>query len=165
MRSLIQGVVGLLSLRGGPQHMPASWGLTALLLLIYLVLNQVTAQQLDDEYAGAKGLVAVLLQVMILAGLLRWRRCRERFPQTLAALVAVGIVFSALTWGLLSQSDPTVNQPGLALAWFGVFIWSLFVEAHIYRHALSVNFSIGMLITVLILAISYIFIDLLFLGG
>ena len=51
----------------------------------------------------------------------------------------------------------------LAMVWFSVFIWSLFVDANIYRHSLSVNLSIGMLITVLTLAISYVAIELLFL--
>ena len=71
----------------------------------------------------------------------------------------------AITWVLLNQSDPTLPQPGLALAWFGVFLWSLFVDAHIYRHALAVRLSLGMLVTVMMLAVSYIVIDLMFLGG
>jgi len=48
------------------------------------------------------------------------------------------------------------------MVWFSVFIWSLFVDANIYRHSLAVNLSIGMLITVLTLAISYVSIELLF---
>ena len=75
------------------------------------------------------------------------------------------IFFNFISWGLLSLSDPTVNQPVLALIWFTVFIWSLLVDAHIYRHALTVPFAVGMLVTVLILAASYVLIEMLFLLG
>lgn len=164
LQPVFMSVVNLLFLRGGPQRLPASWALTVFLLAVYVVQNLLTGQQLEDESAGAKSLAAIALQVLCVAGLLRWRKVQQRFAQTLAALVAVGIVFNAITWVLLNQSDPTLPQPGLALAWFGVFLWSLFVDAHIYRHALAVSLSLGMLVTVMLLAASYIFIDLLFLG-
>ena len=106
-----------------------------------------------------------LPQVVVLAGLLFWRKHLERFVQTLSALTAMGIIFNLITGALLSVSDPTVNQPILATVWFAVFIWSLFVDAHIYRHALSVPYAIGMLITVLVLAASYVLIEMVFLLG
>jgi len=136
-----------------------------LLVVAYVVQNLVTGQQLEDDYAAAKSLVAISMQIAVLAGLLYWRRHTERFAQTLSALAAVGIVFNAITWVLLTQSDPTQNQPMLALAWFTVFIWSLFVDANIYRHALSITLSLGVLITVLTLAVSYVFIEMLFIFG
>jgi hypothetical protein len=163
MSELLINLAKLLRLRGGPQHFPASWRITITLLAIYLLQNLVNGAQLDDEQAAAKSLIAISLQLVVLAGLLLWRRHPERFTQTLSALVSVGIIFNLVTWGLLSQSDPNVNQPELATLWFGIFIWSLFVDAHIYRHALSVTLSVGMLITVLTLAVSYVFIEMLFL--
>jgi hypothetical protein len=87
----------------------------------------------------------------------------ERFAQTLSALAGVGIIFNSITWALLTQSDPTSNQPLLALTWFAVFIWSLFVDANIYRNALSIPLAMGMLVTVLTLAVSYVLIEMLFL--
>jgi len=152
----------MLRLRSGPQSLPASWRLTALLLTAYLIQNLITGQQLEDESAAAKSLVAINLQVFVLAGLLYWRRHTERFVQTLSALAGVGLVFNAITWFLLTMSGTAQNQSLLALSWFAVFIWSLFVDAHIYRNALSVTLSVGMLITVLILAASYTTIELLF---
>jgi len=153
----------MLRLRGGPQNLPASWSLMIFLVTALVVQNLVTGQQLQDENAAAKSLVAVCLQVFVLTGLLYWRRHMERYPQTLSALAGVGFVFNTITWALLTQSDPEMNQPALALIWFAVFIWSLFIDANIYRHALSVKFSIGMLVTVLTLAASYVLIELLFL--
>jgi hypothetical protein len=163
MSGIFINLANMLRLRGGPQNLPASWPLAIILVSAYMVQNLITGQQLEDDYAAAKSLLAISLQVVVLTGLLYWRRHLERFPQTLSALAGVGIVFNAVTWALLTQSDPAANQPLLALTWFAVFIWSLFVDANIYRHSLSVPFATGMLITVLTLAASYVLIEMVFL--
>ena len=163
MSSIFKNLALMLRLRSGPQNLPASWPLAICLVAAYLVQNLITGQQLEDENAAAKSLLAICLQVVVLTGLLYWRKHLERFPQTLSALAGVGIVFNAITWALLTQSNPEVNQPLLALTWFAVFIWSLFVDAHIYRNSLSVPLSMGMLITVLTLAASYVLIEMVFL--
>ena len=165
MNGTLMNLIQLLRLRGGPQNLPASWVLMILLLSAYLVQNLITGQQLEDSNAAAKSLMAISLQILVLTGLLFWRKHLERFAQTMSALAAMGIFFNIITWGLLSMSDPAVNQPLLALVWFAIFIWSLFVDAHIYRHALSVPFAIGMLVTVLMLAASYALIEMLFIFG
>jgi hypothetical protein len=165
MNGMLMNLAQLLRLRGGPQDLPASWLLTILLLTAYMVQNLVTGQQLEDQNAPAKSLLSVCLQVGVLTGLLFWRNHLERFAQTMSALAAAGIFFNIVTWILLSLPDPAVNQPILALVWLAVFIWSLFVDAHIYRHSLSVPFAMGMLVTVLILAASYVLIEMMFMMG
>ena len=165
MNGILINLAQLLRLRGGPQNLPASWPLMILLLAAYLVQNLITGQQLEDPNAAAKSLLAVCLQICVLTGLLFWRKHLERFAQTMSALAAVGIFFNIITWVLLSFSDPTQNQPLLALVWFAIFIWSLFVDAHIYRNSLSVPLAMGMLVTVLILAASYVMIEIVFLLG
>lgn len=158
-------LANMLRLRGGPQDIPGSWRLTIILVAAYLLQNLVTGSQLDDSNAAAKSLLAISLQVIVLVGLLNWRHHPERFSQTLSALAAVGIVFNLITWVLLAQSDPDINQPALAMIWFGVFFWSLSVDANIYRHALEVTLSIGVLISVITLAVSYSLIEMFFLAG
>lgn len=165
MTAVLLNLAHMLRLRGGPQNLPAAWSLTILLLSVYIAQNLVIGQQLDDDNAAAKSLLSVCLQVGVLTGLLYWRKHLERFAQTMSALAAAGIFFNILSWGLLSLSDPTVNQPILAIVWFAVFIWSLLVDAHIYRNALAVSFATGMLVTVLILAASYVLIEMWFLLG
>ncbi len=165
MNRVLMNLAQMLRLRGGPQNLPSSWLLMIVLLAAYLVQNLVTGQQLEDQNAAAKSLLAICLQVVVLTGLLIWRKHPERFAQTMSALAAMGIFFNMITWALLSMSDPTSNQPILALIWFAVFIWSLFVDAHIYRNSLSVPFAMGMLVTVLILAASYVLIEMVFIFG
>ncbi len=163
MNGIFISLANMLRLRGGPQNLPASWPLMIFMVTAYMVQNLITGQQLEDESAAAKSLLAICLQVVVLGGLLYWRRHLERFTQTLSALAGVGVIFNMITWALLTQSDPTSNQPLLALTWFAVFIWSLFVDANIYRNALSVPLAMGMLVTVLTLAVSYVLIEMLFL--
>ena len=163
MNGIFISLANMLRLRGGPQNLPASWPLMIFIVTAYMVQNLITGQQLEDESAAAKSLLAICLQVVVLVGLLYWRRHTERFAQSLSALAGVGIIFNTITWALLTQSDPASNQPALALTWFAVFIWSLFVDANIYRNALSVPLAMGMLITVLTLAVSYVLIEMLFL--
>lgn len=165
MNGMLVNLAKILRLRSGPQDLPASWTLTIILLTVYIVQNLVTGQQLDDDDAAAKSLISICLQVGVLTGLLYWRNHLERFAQTMSALAAAGVFFNFITWGLLSFSDPALNQPILAMVWFAVFIWSLFVDAHIYRHSLSVRFSTGMLVTVLLLAASYVLIEVWFMFG
>ena len=48
------------------------------------------------------------------------------------------------------------------LVWFATFLWSLAVDGHIYRHALSTTMSLGMLVAVLIFALNFVVIEALF---
>jgi len=162
MNGIFLNLANMMRLRGGPQNLPSSLPFLVFLLVVFLTQNFITGQSLDDGDTAAKSLLAIALQVSVLWGLLYWRRRTERFVQTLSALVAVGIVFNAMTWALLTQMVEDVNQPILAMTWFSIFIWSLFVDANIYRQSLSVNLSIGMLITVVALAISFVAIEFLF---
>lgn len=165
MQAFLIHVANLLRLRGGPQNFPQSWVITLLLVAIYLTQNLITGSRIEDENAAAKSILTLGLQIAVLGGLLLWRGHMERLPQTLSALIAVGIAFNVMTWLLLTQSNPGVDQPALAMIWLVVFFWSLFVDASIYRHALTVSYSTGVLITVLLLATSYTMIEFLFLKG
>lgn len=165
MHAFLINVANLLRLRGGPQSFPPSWSLTLLLVAGYLAQNLITGSQINDENAAAKSILGMVMQIGTLCGLLFWRGHMERLPQSLSALAAVGIVFNMITWVLLTQSNPDISQPTLAMMWLVVFIWSLFVDAGIYRHALSVSLSTGVLISVLLLAATYTAIEFLFLKG
>lgn len=165
MQAFLINAVNLLRFRGGPQNFPASWLITVLLVGGYLLQNLITGSRIDDENAAAKSILTMSMQFAVLASLLYWRGHMERLPQSLSALAVVGIAFNMMTWALLTQSNPEISQPTLAMIWLVVFIWSLFVDASIYRHALSVSFSTGVLISVLLLAATYTTIEFLFLRG
>jgi hypothetical protein len=48
------------------------------------------------------------------------------------------------------------DQALLALVWITAFGWSLAVDAHIYRHALSTTMSQGVLVAVIIFALNLV---------
>jgi hypothetical protein len=104
--------------------------------------------------------MAIALQFVAVTLMLVWRRHPERLQQTLLAFAATSTVISLAAFGLLLQSDPDVNQPLLALLWFAIFGWSLAVDANIFRHALDVAMPIAVLIAVMLLALTYVILEL-----
>ena len=164
MKPLLNVLLGLLRLRAGPQDLPVSWPLTALVFAVFVALGILTSQGLGGEDNAGRTLLSVFIQLLAVMVLLRLRGHPERLPQTLLAFAATGIVVSLVAFGFLVQADPERNQPLLALAWFVVFGWSLAVDANIYRHALAVPMAQGVLISVVVLGISYAAMQLLFQG-
>lgn len=162
MSELLSTLAGILRLRLGPQDLPASWNLTVLLVAVYLGLGMFSGRQQGDEQAAATVLAVTALQYAAVTLLLYLRRHPERLPQTLCALAGTGAILGLLSFMILSQADPAQEQPVLALAWFSVFFWSLVVDGHIYRHALSITMPQGLLVAVLILAASFILVEFIF---
>lgn len=162
MNGLVRELFLMLRLRSGPQELPASWALTALVIAIYVGEGIITSQTLGGEDSAARTTLAAGMQFLVVALLLRMRAHPERLPQTLLALAGTGILLGLLAFVFLLQADPETNQPLLALVWFAIFGWSLAVDAHIYRHALGIPLSQGVLVAVVILAVTYLVIQFLF---
>jgi len=164
MTGLVKTVVSIMQLRSGPQDLPFSWPLTLGLITAYLMLGIFTGQRLGDGDSAAASLAVTVLQFTAVFVLLQLRKHPERLPQTLAGLCGVGIIFGALSFLLLAQADAEIQQPLLALVWFSLFFWSLVVDAHIYKNAMSITMAQGMLIAVLLLAASYVLVEFSFQG-
>ena len=150
MNDLFTSLLGLLRLRAGPQDLPASWPLTAVMIAIYLGEGVLTSQQFDQADGASR-------VVLALAVILRFRGLPERFQQSLLGFVGTGVLLGLLYFLVQLQNDPGVAvQPFWALVVIGLFFWNIAVDANIYRHALSVTFSTGILITVGVFAVTYI---------
>jgi hypothetical protein len=162
MNQLVLRLFDVMRLRAGPQDMPPGWGFAVLFSVIYLSEGFFADQILDETDGAPRSLVAVTIQFLAIFMLLRIRSLSTRLPQTLTALAATGSLFGALSTFLAMQSQPGIPQPGLALAWFAAFFWSLTVDAHIYRHAMTINMSQGMLVAVLIFALNFVVIQVMF---
>jgi len=153
---LIRVLLDTLRLRSGPQDLPAATGLAFLLAIFYALQGMVTDRALDGADAAPRSLLAIAVQLGAISALLKTRRQAARIPQTISALAGTGCIFGALAYALLSQAQPGQPQPGLATAYLGLFVWSLAVDAHIYRHALSIKMSLGVLVAVLIFGANFI---------
>ena len=114
---------------------------------------------LGDAGSVPRSLIAIAVQFFITAALLHLKKLSSRLPQTLSALAGTGLIFGFGSLLLVSQAESARNQPVLALVWFGVFLWSIAVDAHIYRHALSVKMNLGVLVAVLIFAVNFILLE------
>jgi len=152
---LIRTLLDMLRLRSGPQDLPAGFGLALLLSVAWLAQGLVTDQLLDDAGSAPRSLLAVLVQFGAVIALLNFRDRAARIPQTISALAGTGFIFGLFALFLLLQLDAQQPQPGLAFAYLGLFVWSLVVDGHIYRHALSIKMSLGVLVAVLIFAANY----------
>ncbi|MDT8320476.1 MAG: hypothetical protein RQ826_08100 [Xanthomonadales bacterium] len=149
-------LLDILRLRAGPQDLPAGWSLAIAMSLAYLGQGLIAARTLGETDAVPRSLLAIAVQVVAVAALLQLKRHSERLPQTITALTGTGFILGLISVFLLQQADPEQPQPGLALVYLALFIWSLTVDAHIYRHALSITMSRGALIAVLVFAANFV---------
>lgn len=159
---LIFRLLDLLRFRSGPQDLPAGWGFALLVILLYVAQAMLADRLLDGEAQAPRSLVSIGIQFVATAALLHFTGFRSRLPQCLSALAATGLVFGAASILMVLQAKPGEAQPLLVLTWLAAFLWSLAVEGHIYRHALSITMSVGMLVAVLIFALNFVLIEALF---
>lgn len=147
-------LVEMMRLRSGPQDLPASMGLALLLAMLYVGSGFVAGGVLNEDDYGGRTLLAISLQFVVAAALLNLRGHAARMPQTLGALAGTGFLFGLLSIGVLSWIDPEQPQAGLAVTYLGLFLWSLAVDGHIYRHALAVRLGTGVLVAVTVFVIN-----------
>lgn len=152
----------MLRLRSGPQDVPAGWPLAAILSAIYIAQGFVSDRMLGESDGALRSLLAIGMQFTVIAVLLNSRLHQARLPQTLTALAGTGFIFGLISLLLLVQVDPARQQPNLALLYLLLFGWSLVVDAHIYRHALSIGMGTGVLLSVLIFAVNFMLLNAVF---
>ena len=152
----------LMRLRSGPQDVAASSGLLLGLAVFYVLQGLLTGELINEPDAAPRTFLAIAVQFAVITALLRMKSLGGRVQQTLTAMAGTGILFGLISIPLLLQFRPDTEQPGLALAYLGLFAWSLAVDGHIYRHALSIKISMGIMTAVLIFALNFVLLKLMF---
>jgi hypothetical protein len=155
-------LLDMLRLRSGPQNMPEGWLHAAALSVAYIAQGFIADQILGEADGAPHSLLAIGVQFCLVAILLKLRNFQVRLPQTLTALAGTGFIFGLMSLLVLTRVDPDKSQPDLALLYLGLFGWSLAVDAHIYRHALSIKMGIGVLLAVLIFAANFVLLRAVF---
>jgi len=155
-------LLDMLRLRSGPQNMPEAWSLAVVLSLAYIAQGFMADQILGEADGAPRSLLAISVQFGLVAVLLHFRKFQARLPQTLTALAGTGFIFGLLAILILIRVEPGKSQPDLAVLYLGLFGWSLAVDAHIYRHALSVRMGIGVLFAVTIFAANFVLLRTVF---
>lgn len=162
MIRLPQQLLRVVAFRAGPQDLPPGWNTAALMMLLYVALGMLADSMLELGNSSLRSLFSIALQIAAITLLLRFRGFSPRLPQTITAAAGTGCLFGLMSIGLLAQTTGESLPVGLATLWLGLFVWSLLVDAHIYRSALSITMSQGVLIAVMLFALNFILIDAMF---
>jgi uncharacterized membrane protein len=155
-------LLDMLRLRSGPQDLPAGWAFASALTFVYVAQGFFADQTLGDGDGAPRSLLAIAVQFIAVSVLLNLKQLPERVPQTLTALAGTGFLFGLMSLLILNQLNPGEPQPGLALFYLGLFFWSLTVDAHIYRSALSIKMGSGVLLAVLIFGLTFVMLKAVF---
>ncbi len=155
MADIAARLIGIFLLRLGPQDLPASGVVLALVMAAYMILTWVA---LEMGPADFEVLPVILLSVVMAMGLcwgiLRLAGKTARWLQTISALFGAAVVFRLL--GLPMAIFGGEGGPGiLELLSLALFTWSFVVDGHIYRHALDIALSMGIAVAVVLFAVSY----------
>ena len=152
----------LMRLSSGPQDVRGCRGLLFVLAVFYVLQGFLTGELINEPDAAPRTFLAITVQFAVITVLLRVKNLGARVQQTLTAMAGTGILFGLVSTPLLLQFEPDTDQPGLALAYLGLFAWSLAVDGHIYRHALSIKMNMGVLTAVLIFALNFVLLKSMF---
>lgn len=155
MGRLLTPILDMMRFRSGPQDLPTNAGITLFLAVLYIGGGFAAGSVLNEpDYAG-RALLAIGMQFGIVIVLLRFKEFGARVQQTIGALSGTGFLFGMMSIYILGQIDVEEPQAGLALMYLLLFLWSLAVDGHIYRHALSSKMGTGVLVAVIIFTINF----------
>lgn len=141
-------------LRSAPQHLPYSWELLALTLIVSVGLAYPAMQVLAPTPSPlAKLLFGLLFTLGLTYGILAIRGLKVRFVQTASALFGTDAIITMAAFPVIYAADAAGAQDTFTrLALIGLGIWNLLVMGHIFRHAMSLPLPGGILV-----ALGYVF--------
>ena len=146
LRALFGVVVDIVLLRRGPEHLPASSTLLAILVVAYAVVAGLVASAVatPDQRWPIELVVVIGTTLLWYQVALRVANKRERFVQTLSAMFAARLLFAPLAMPLMSAwmeqvrlFEETKTPPSslIGLLAFFLTLWLFVVNARIVRGA------------------------------
>lgn len=156
MGRILLPFLDMMRFRSGPQDLPASRGFTILLAALYISGGFLAGNVLDESEYARRAMMAIAVQFTVIILLLKLKGFRDRTQQTIGALSGTGFLFGLMSIYLLSMVNVEKPQVELAALYFVLFIWSIAVDGHIYRHALSSKIGTGVLVAVTIFSLNFI---------
>lgn len=161
MRAYVQAFINIALRRAGPEDLPDSLFLLMLTLALYMIVQIPLALIAfgPTRLFFNTVIVSLLMLLMGLWILLRLLGFRQRYRQTLTALLGTGVMLGILSlpisvWrNFMADSDAGAGMPSLLL--FIITLWSITIVGHILSRALSRPYGIGLL-----LSVGYFFLEL-----
>ena len=152
-----------LLLRRAPQDDRLSHSVLGLALTAYLLIDLLQSLSSSVFTVGvAMSLLDTVLLMLFVWLVLSVAGKGVRLVQTLTALAGTGALLGLIGLPLVQQAAQAHKieagpSSAMVLAWLALLAWSIAVQAHIFRHALSTRYGIGLLLagahTILAIAI------------
>ncbi len=157
---IVQRILAVMLLRGGPQDVPCSTSLLAAVTFLYIAGG---ALVLTSAMTTSQAVANMVLDVAVLFafsyGCLSLLGYRTRFVQTATALAGVGIAYHLLAWPLFVQiHGMQPEQQGAKIAALLMLLlisWQVLVYAHVFRHAMQLS-----MVRALALSFGYLFLSI-----
>lgn len=162
MDKIAQQFFDIFRLKAGPQDLPASKLLMALVVLAYAML--VLMLTVGDQGPGTALQVAIVATLMLtgLVYLMLWvRDYTARYAQTLTAMAGCGVVLELLRWPLVILQQYGANDGGsffvvvAAILLWGLIVWEVAVIGNIFKHALDTSMWMGLIISCFYVFVSF----------
>jgi hypothetical protein len=155
LRALFGVVVDIILLRRGPEHLPASTLLLAVMIGVYLLVDSIVASSLSmfipKRLASLViGITATLVWYQVALSVVKKR---ERFTQLLTALFAVSTVFTPLFMPLVSMvlaQQEAKQQPSavIMMLMLAMLVWAVVVYVRVVRSAFEWPWPAGLLMII-----------------
>ncbi len=134
-----------------PQQDGFSRAALALALSAYLGVDLLQAVSSSVwSLAWAVTLTDTAVMIVFATAVLRVAGRSERLVQTLTALAGTGVVLGVLGLPLVWQAARVAQDSGppalVVGGWLVLLVWSVAVQAHIFRHALSTRYGYGLML-------------------
>jgi len=138
-----------------PQDLPYSIQLFWFLMFAAIILDVVNLRIILPMISAEWGILTIVSHSVIyyscLALLLLLMGFSDRINQTINSTLGCGLIISLLMTPLYLIMDDIPKPPELpglpVFIYLALNIWMLFINAHILRHALSIHFVIGFILS------------------
>ena len=153
MLALIRIFWDICRLRAGPQDLPSGRNLLISAVLAGILVDSFASSILMTKFSGLEiATIVATYNIVLLASvylLLKFIGYQERAMQTMIAIAGAGLMISlVLLPGLITADLAEPETKSFALFILIDNIWRIAVNAHIFRHALSVSLLMAMIISV-----------------
>ncbi len=145
--------IDLCLFKADPSDLPASQALLRITLFVYLILG-IVVNLLDSDLNTSLfvSLADVLLLMLAVGILLKFRGYQARYIQTLTALAGTGVCIALIGLPIIwwfYQIEPEQQATSYAmLLMVALMFWSLMVMAHIFRKSLDIKAGAAALLTI-----------------
>ena len=153
MLQLIRIFLNICRLKAGPQDLPKGLSLLIIVILAGIILDSLTTPIFLPKLSVIDIIkVVVIYNIILLTAiylLFKLIGYTERVTQTITAVVGAGIFISlVLLPALLMMNSIDEQMKSISLFILIDNVWRIVVNAHIFRHALSVSFLMAMILSV-----------------